>query len=101
MIYDCSDIGIDSFNIDIFKQMVHMGDINIERLHRIYLYNVGWGMKAILAISRPFTPEKTREKIRYGDESILLDDIDRSQLPPELGGTANYSLEEAFNLRPV
>ena len=60
-----------------------------ERLKKLYILNAPWFFTGIWAIVSPFLDAKTRDKINIlgGDFlDTLLQEIDPSQIPVELGG---------------
>lgn len=88
---------MDNGNLQFLKDIRPMSEANIERMHKMYFYNVNWLFKIMLNLCWRFIPEKTREKMTFTDSDKFLQDMDVSELPSELGGSASYTLAEAFD----
>ena len=77
-----------------------------ERLERVLLVNAPYGFQTAWALINPLLDAKTASKIKFVSHAQLLDDIDKSVLAEDYGGThATYAVpvttihEEAITSR--
>jgi hypothetical protein len=86
--------------IQSMKDMfVKLGDHYTERLAKVYVMNLGWGLSMIWSFLKPFLAASTIAKynILNGKDSqnreALAKDIDVSQLPKEFLGDKDYQFD--------
>jgi hypothetical protein len=82
--------------IQSMKDMfVKLGDHYTERLAKVYVMNLGWGLSLIWKFLKPFLAKSTIEKyvILNGNDKLvcqeLIKDIDPSQMPKEFFGESD------------
>eukprot|EP00045_Choanoeca_perplexa_P005508 m.46610 g.46610 ORF g.46610 m.46610 type:complete len:339 (-) comp13160_c0_seq2:10-1026(-) len=84
----------DSVGLSIFKECIRIDQAFFpERLECFFFLNSPWIFRPLWAIVRPWLDPVTKRKFhvlgsKYQEELFKL--IDKDQLPPEFGGTANY-----------
>jgi hypothetical protein len=91
-VMDCSQLGM-SPDLDSIKYIISSLGIDQkfypERLHSMYAINCPWFFTAIYAMVAPFIDPVTKSKLHILGSNYLpqlLEHIDASQIPRELGG---------------
>ena len=88
--------------MDLFKRLEPVTGADCERVHKSYMVNTNWFISMLWGLLKSFWPEHTRQRlvfVRDYDRQVLTD-IEASELPRELGGTADYTLDDAIDTFP-
>ncbi len=98
VIMDLDGFGFSHFSKKFYGPIKELIDIDQtkypETLHKMYVVNPSFMVKAIWAICSPWIDETTKSRIRWcKSPKELLEDIDADQLPDFLGGTCVYTPE--------
>jgi hypothetical protein len=106
LIFDLTDFNISNMDYDIIKYMVRIfTDYYPETLGQLLVVNSPLIFKGIWRIVRPLLDAKTAKKIQFLSSPKLINYIDESILPPDLGGTntniINYGLGEDIDLERI
>ena len=96
MIMDMEGMGYSNFDMKHHKPRHALGECLPERTKLVYIFNYGMIFNAIMTMMWPLIPEHSKKKFTMCKVDALLEVIDADQLPAELGGTAGYSLDEAY-----
>ena len=98
VIMDLDDFGFSHFTKKFYGPIKELIDIDQtkypETLHKMYVVNAGFIVKAIWTIASPWIDNTTKSRIRWcKDTKELLEVIDKDQLPDFLGGNCKYTKE--------
>jgi hypothetical protein len=88
--------------MELFKKLAPVTDIDPERVHKSYMLNTNWFISMLWGVLKPFWPEHSRQRLVFVKdyEAEVLCNIDGKELPEELGGSGQYTIEEAIDNFP-
>ena len=71
VICDCSGVGWANFSYQFEKELIPLGTVFTERFNKLYLFNSGMLVRAMLTCVWPIIPLRSREKIIICDVNTI------------------------------